>query len=262
MPPLHTTMDWRHFLSAMVLAIIRMSGLFIFAPVFSSQAIPAKVKATLLIVLAAVLSPLIATLPGSRPEIAMLSVVGELLVGLVLGVTLSLLTEVALLAGQLVGMQFSFSLVNLLDPNSQIQTPLFGQMFNLLLNTVLVTAGLHRTLLAALLRSFGALPVGSVLTGAKIGPAMLAMMGGTFLAALQIAAPVMAATMLVEITIAFAARLSPHLPVIAITVPAKTVLGYVALIGSLALWPAFFEARFAGLLDGAQVLLRASVSPR
>ena len=46
---------------------------------------------------------------------------------------------------------------------------------------------------------------------------------------------------------------------LAITVPAKTMAGYVVLIGSLALWPRFIEARFAGLLDAATELLRQGV---
>jgi flagellar biosynthetic protein FliR len=66
----------------------------------------------------------------------------------------------------------------------------------------------------------------------------------------------MAATLLVEIGIALMSRISPQLPVLALTVPAKTVLGYVVLIGSLALWPAFFEARFDGLLNTAQGMLQ------
>ncbi len=255
------SVGWPQLLSGMLLATVRISGLFVFAPVFSSQAIPAKVKATFLVVLAGMLTPAIAVLPGAHPEIGALSLCGELLVGLVFGVVLALLTEVALLAGQLVGMQFSFSLVNLLDPNSQIQTPLFSQMFNLLLTTLLVVSGLHRTLMAALFRSFGVVPVGAAFLNGKTGVAILGMAGGVFFAALQLAAPVMAATMLVEVTIAFAARLSPQLPVTAITVPAKTVLGYVTLIGSLALWPAFLEARFAGLLDTAQSLLLVKPTP-
>jgi flagellar biosynthetic protein FliR len=67
----------------------------------------------------------------------------------------------------------------------------------------------------------------------------------------------MSATLLVEIGIALMSRVSPQLPVLALTVPAKTVLGYVVLIGSLALWPAFFEARFDGLLNSAQGLLQS-----
>ena len=50
-------------------------------------------------------------------------------------------------------------------------------------------------------------------------------------------------------------KLSPQLPVMALTVPLKTLTGFVILTGSLALWPRFIEARFAGLLDMAERLI-------
>ena len=86
---------------------------------------------------------------------------GELGVAALLGLSLAMLNELASLAGQLLGMQFSFSLVNLLDPNSEVQTPLLAQMLRLLEITVLLAAGLHRTILAALLHTFAVVPLGS-----------------------------------------------------------------------------------------------------
>jgi flagellar biosynthetic protein FliR len=38
----------------------------------------------------------------------------------------------------------------------------------------------------------------------------------------------------------------------------KTLTGFAILIGSLALWPRFIEARFSGLLDLAEHLIAAS----
>jgi flagellar biosynthesis protein FliR len=254
--PLPTeTRGWEHLLTAALLVCIRVSGLFVFAPVFSSQALPARVKSVFLVVLTVVLAPIAAALPGSHVEVGLKSVLGELGVSALLGLSLALLNELASLAGQLLGMQFSFSLVNLLDPNSEVQTPLLSQMLGLLEITVLLTAGLHRTILAALLHTFLAVPLGSGLAPREIGLPVVGMMSGVFFAALQLAAPVMSATLLVEIGIALMSRVSPQLPVLALTVPAKTVLGYVVLIGSLALWPAFLEARFDGLLNSAQGLL-------
>jgi flagellar biosynthetic protein FliR len=66
---------------------------------------------------------------------------------------------------------------------------------------------------------------------------------------------VIAATMLVEIAIALMGKLSPQLPVMSLTVPIKTLTGFVVLAGSLALWPRFIEARFSSLLDLAQQLV-------
>ena len=249
------TRGWEHLLKAALLVCIRVSGLFVFAPIFSSQALPAKVKSVFLVVLTVVLAPIAAALPGSHVEVGLQSVLGELGVSALLGLSLALLNELASLAGQLLGMQFSFSLVNLLDPNSEVQTPLLSQMLGLLEITVLLAAGLHRTILDALLHTFLAVPLGSGLAPRDIGLPLVGMMSGVFFAALQLAAPVMSATLLVEIGIALMSRVSPQLPVLALTVPAKTVLGYVVLIGSLALWPAFLEARFDGLLNSAQGLL-------
>jgi flagellar biosynthetic protein FliR len=66
---------------------------------------------------------------------------------------------------------------------------------------------------------------------------------------------VLAATMLVEIGVALLGRLSPQLPVMFLSVPIKTLTGFAVLAGSLALWPRFIGARFAGLLDMAERLI-------
>ena len=115
-----------------------------------------------LIVLTVVLAPTAAALPGSHVEVGLPSILSELGVAALLGLSLAMLNELASLAGQLLGMQFSFSLVNLLDPNSEVQTPLLSQMLSLFEITVLLAAGLHRTILAALLHTFFVVPLGPV----------------------------------------------------------------------------------------------------
>ena len=54
-------------------------------------------------------------------------------------------------------------------------------------------------------------------------------------------------------------KLSPQLPIMARAVPLKTLTGFALLLGSLAVWPRFIEARFASLLDMAERLI--SVPP-
>ncbi|HTX43067.1 MAG TPA: flagellar biosynthetic protein FliR [Acidobacteriaceae bacterium] len=249
------TTDWGSVLTAMALVLVRISGLMVFAPVFSSEAIPIRVKAALTVAVAVLAAPVVAAFPRAHVELSAMAVVGELSVGLVFGMALSLLFEALELAGQILGFQFSFSLVNLLDPNAPVQIPLLGQMFGLLGTLVVIGAGLDRLMLAALLRTFVAAPVGAVTLNPRVGLALVPMAGGIFSAALQLAAPVMAATLLAELAVALAGRLAPQLPVMSVTVPVKTLLGYGVLIGSLALWPHWIEVRFAALLDAAGHLL-------
>jgi flagellar biosynthetic protein FliR len=203
------------------------------------------------------LAPLVATLPRAVSSLSFSAILGELAVGLVYGLTLALLSEMMLFAGQILGLQFSFSLVNLMDPASSIQTPLLGDLFQLMGTLVVITAGLDRILLASMVRSFRAAPLGSFALAPASALAIVRAAGGIFLAALELAAPVLAATLLVEVAIALLGKLSPQLPVMSLSVPMKTLTGFALLAGSLALWPRFIEARFSGLLDLAERLISA-----
>jgi flagellar biosynthetic protein FliR len=248
-------LDWTAFLGAMTLALVRVSGIVAFAPFFSSTSLPLRTKAVFAGAVAYLLAPLVAALPNAQVSLTLSSLVGELAVGLVYGLVLALLNEMLLFAGQLVGLQFSFSLVNLLDPASAIQTPLLGELFQLMGTLVVLAAGLDRILLASMVRSFRAAPLGGYVLAPPSALAIVRAAGGVFLAAVELAAPVLAATLLVEVAVALMGKLSPQLPVMALTVPLKTLTGFAILTGSLALWPRFIEARFAGLLDLAERLI-------
>jgi flagellar biosynthetic protein FliR len=247
--------DWPRFLAAGVLVMVRISGLMVFAPLFSSAAIAPRIKAGFVIAVTVLLAPVVGTLSHAPAELSMSSVLGELAVGLTFGFAASLIVETLMFTGQMLGMEFSFSLVNLMDPNSNIQTAVMGQLLNWLGLLVLIGAGLDRSLLAAVMRSFVVVPVGQAVMKASTGAALAAMTGGVFLAGLQLAAPVVAAALTVEIVVALVGRMAPQLPVMVVSVPLKTLMSYAVLIGCLAVWPAWIERHFTALLDQAAKLV-------
>ena len=247
--------DWPQYLTAAVLVMVRLSGLMVFAPVFSSSAIAPRIKAGFVFAMTILLAPAVVTVPGARAVLDGRALLGELSVGLLFGLSLMLLNEALTFAGTLLGLQFSFSLVNLLDPNAMIETAVLGQMLSWLGVLVIIGSGLDRNLLAAVVRSFSAVPVGQAVMQAKTGVALAMMAGGVFLSGVQLAAPVMAAALAVEVTVALVARLSPQLPSLVISVPTKTMVSYVVLIASLAVWPGWIERHFTALLDAAAKLL-------
>jgi flagellar biosynthetic protein FliR len=106
-----------------------------------------------------------------------------------------------------------------------------------------------------MVRSFQAVPLGAFAFAPRSGGALVQAASGIFLAAVELAAPVLAATVLAEVAVAMVGKLSPQLPVMSLTVPLKTLTGFLLLIGSLALWPRFIETRFAALLDLAEKLI-------
>ncbi len=243
--------DWPGYLSAWVLVLLRLSGVIAFAPVFSSSAIAPQIKAGFVVALTVLLAPAVAALPGARAVLDANAALGELGVGVVFGLTLMLLNEALNFAGTMLGYQFSFSLVNLLDPNTAVETPVLGQMLGLLGILVLLAAGLDRTLLLAVMRSFCTVPVGQGLVEAKTGAAIVGMAGGIFISGIQLAAPVMAAALTVEMTVALVGRLSPQLPSYVLSIPLKTLTSYVVLVASLAVWPMWIERHFTALLEAA-----------
>lgn len=247
--------DWPKFLTAAILVMVRLSGSMVFAPLFSSAAIAPRIKAGFVIAMTLLLAPAVALVPNVRITLDAQGILGELGVGLIFGLSLMLLNEALMFAGTLLGMQFSFSLVNLMDPNSMIETPVLGQMLSWLGLLVIMGSGLDRSLLAALIRTFRTVPVGQALLEARTGEASAIMASGIFLAGLQLAAPVIAAALAVEMTITLVGRLSPQLPAMVMSIPLKTMVSYAVLIGSLAVWPGWIERHFTALLDAAGKLM-------
>jgi flagellar biosynthetic protein FliR len=253
-----TIQNWPTFLTAALLVMVRISGLLVFAPVFNSAAIAPRIKAGFVFAMTVLLAPAVTAIPGAHPTLETTALLGELGVGLTFGLSLMILTESLTFAGALLGMEFSFSLVNLMDPNSQVETPVLGQMLSWLGILVILGAGLDRTLLAALVRSFAVVPLGTAVLQAATSRALIHMASGIFLSGLQLASPVVAAALAVEVTIALIGKLAPQLPTQVIGIPIKTLTAYTVLIGSLAVWPGWIERHFTALLDAAgRLLVRA-----
>lgn len=251
---------WNQFWSSTILVLIRLSAVAAWAPYFSSIALPARTKAIFVLLMATLLAPVIAELPESHPTLGLAAILSEVAVGMLFGLTLALLNEMLTFAGEMIGLQLSFSLVNLLDPSSTIQTPLMSELFQLLGTLVVITGGLDRILLRSLVRSFRAAPLGAFVLPPLTSAVLIRATGGIFLAGLELAAPVLAATLLVDVAVALMGKLSPQLPVMSLTVPIKTMPGFMLLAASLAVWPRFIEGHFDHLLDMAQHLIATGSS--
>ncbi len=239
-----------------ILVMCRLSGLCVFAPLLSSAAIAARIKAAFVIAMTALLSPVArAALRDTHIAFTISTIAGELGVGFLFSICLMFLVEAIECAGMLLSMEFSFSLVNLIDPNSMVETPVIGQLLSWLNWLVMIGAGLDRSLISALARSFITVPVGHALVLSKSCAGLAMMAGGIFFAGLQLAAPIVAAATVVEVVIGLVGKISPHLPVTVVSIPIKSLVSYVVLIACLAVWPHWIEGRFTALLDTAQRLI-------
>ena len=142
---------------------IRISGLLLFAPFFGSDAIAPRIKIGLVVAITALLYPVCGPRALELSPSGILRVaVGELLVGLLLGLSVELVFEAAQFAGQLMGVQVGFSLVNILDPNTQVDTPVLSLFSQTIVTLIFLGFGMHRCLLRGLAASFAYLPPGAI----------------------------------------------------------------------------------------------------
>jgi len=237
---------------------LRVSAVFMFAPFFGSQALPVESKAALTVAVTALLYPVTPGI-GGIPADWLRLVLGEFAIGLLLGLALQFIVEAAQTAGQLLGFQAGYSLVTLLDPQTQADAPVLASLNQTVAVLIFLQLNVHHWLLRGLAASFSYLHPGAAVWRGEIGAALLHACGGIWLAALQMAAPAVVATILVDIALGFLAKASPQMPVLFLGLPIKTVLSLSVLTGTLALWPEFFEQRFrAGVSLGERLLHLAS----
>jgi flagellar biosynthetic protein FliR len=236
---------------------LRVAGLMTFAPFLGSPAITPRIKVGLAIALTALLYP---TLPA-QPPVATLSAwtqmaLSEVLVGLMMGLTVHFIFEAAQLAGQLAGFQLGFSLANVIDPLSQVDTPVLSIFHQVIALLIFLQLNVHHWVLRGLAKSFEFLPVGSAVATLGATRQLLLAAGGMWLVGVQIAAPVLLATMIVDIFAGFLSKASPHLPALFVALSVKSLVGYVVLAGAIVLWPGLLEKQFASALACGEQLLR------
>jgi flagellar biosynthetic protein FliR len=236
-------------LSAALLIAARISGLVALAPFLSGTGTPIRIKAGLVIGLTFVF--LSVEPHGTHPISAAtwaLMAAGEALIGALLAFSLQLVMDGVLFAGQLLGLQMGFSLVNLIDPQTQVDTPVLSIFHQLIGTLIFLQMNVHHALLRALGRSFQYLPVGGLWTKTATGIALVQSAGGIFLLGLQMAAPVLLATLTVDLALGFIGKASPQLPVLMIGLSVKNIVGLVVAIAMLVAWPQMLERAFGQAL--------------
>ncbi len=112
-----------------LLVFIRISGLFIMAPVFGSRNIPAYIRAGIAFVISLVLFPMVFQANISLPDNMFIyagMLFSELFVGWVIGFVCSLVFAGINMAGQMLDTSVGFGMIHVMDPQSGQQIPLIG----------------------------------------------------------------------------------------------------------------------------------------
>jgi flagellar biosynthetic protein FliR len=252
MPVVHL----EQIVQAIVFAGVRIGGMLLFPPFFSSEAVPVQVKAGLTVALTALVYPVYGPVAMQTDVMGWLRVAcGELIVGLLLGLSVQFVFEAALAAGQMIGVQTGYSLITVLDPQTQADTQVLAIFHQLTALLIFLRLNVHHWLLRGVAASFAYLPAGSAIANLKASVGLLREAGGIWLAALQIAIPVIMATLLADVALGFLGKASPQLPVMLVGLSVKNLIGLMALAGTLVYWPQIFDRQFSEALAAGEKLM-------
>jgi len=237
-------LQWIPYVLPAILIATRLSGMLLVAPFFGSDAIPPRVKAALVVALTALLLPVT---PWQLPTTSVVAWLGyglsELIIGLLLGLTVQVVLEAVMLAGSVASFQLGLSMETSIDPSTQADSTVMTTFHQLIVLYVFLQMGVHRWILAALSASFTTLPLGTSLAALNARQ-LLDFAGNLWIWGLELALPVLIATLLIDVTLAFFAKVAPQLPVMFVGIPVKALLGYGVLIGAMSYWPSLLGRPF------------------
>ncbi|MCX7993996.1 MAG: flagellar biosynthetic protein FliR [Fimbriimonadales bacterium] len=223
---------------AFLVAFVRASGLALVAPVFGSRTVPAPIRVGLSATIALALAPLIQPYTGTPPTDwvpLIIRLVGEAVIGLMMGYGVSMIIGAAVMAGEVLDATMGFNLMQVLNPVSTFPTTLLAQFHYMLAMTLFAMVNGHHWLLLALARSFetGA-TLGNLSAWSDASLTTAAQLGGeVMMLCVQIAAPAGGVLLVVDGAMAAVSRAVPQIPVWLIGMPAKIAVGVVALGASL-----------------------------
>lgn len=207
-----------------VLALVRAVAWVFVAPPFGQRTVPVVVKTGLAAALALAVGPRLAdqAVPleaGPLISAALLQVAA----GLVLGFIGVLLFSAFAVAGSLVDLAGGLSAAQLYDPGSNAAVSLFGRFYSVLATTLLFAVDGHLLLVRGFLTSFKAAPLTS-LSLSTLAELLTRDAGLFFVAAVEIAAPLLAALFLAEAALGLLSRAAPHMNILLLGLPVKIML--------------------------------------
>lgn len=246
---------------AFLQVFMRVTALFVSAPVFGSKEIPAQAKVGLSGLLSLVLLPIVrGTLmagppPALGPMVAVL--LGEVLVGLLMGLIVSLLFFAVRLGGDLIDYQMGFTQAATFNPQfNELVSPVANFQYQYALVIYLLANG-HWLLLRALELSFTRLPVAQIALGGHALGAFTDLTFQMMVSGVLIAAPAAAVLLITDIAFAFLNRAVPQMQVYFVGMPLKVIAGLVFVLAGLPLLTATVSyAAIHVAPDDLAVLLR------
>ncbi|MBF0689172.1 MAG: flagellar biosynthetic protein FliR [Cellulomonas sp.] len=207
-----------------LLASVRIIAFLVVAPPFAQRAIPGTVKVALGTGLAMAVTPRLPQVEADSTATFVGDLVLQALVGAASGFLVYLVLAAVQSAGSLVDVFGGFQIAAAYDPMSMTNSAQFSRLYQMLATALLFASDGYQVVVAGLVRTFDALPVGVMFSTASYGRSVTDGLTDMFVGALQIAGPLLVVLFLADVGLGLLTRVSPALNAFALGFPLKILL--------------------------------------
>jgi flagellar biosynthetic protein FliR len=241
------------------LIFMRVGAMLFASPVFGGTAVPTQVRIFLSLILALVLLPIVPVplhlLPLDIVPLGWLAI-NELVVGLVLGVSLTFVFAAIQYAGQIVDFQMGFSIVSLIDPMQDVQIPIMGLFHFLIATLIFLAMNAHYWVIRALVDSFTLIPIAKAGFSGMVLGGIVKAFGDLFIIALRIAAPTIAVLMVYNAALGIIAKTVPQINLLIVGFPVRIALGMIVVGLSMTFFYPYLTEAFDLMVSNVYTIMR------
>lgn len=224
------------WITTLVLVILRMASMVFAAPVLGSVAVPGKIRFGVSLALSLAIVSRMAhpvALPTSAGDL-MLIAGGEILIGVTMGLAARLLFVGVQMGAFHAAQQMGLALAEVYNPQQEEVGGPVRALLTIVTIVIFLSIGGHRQLISAAISSFETIPPAIC---SQLG-SLLAMSGllvtSCFALALKVAGPVLVTMLLATVAMGFLQKSMPQFNLLTTHLPARAMLGLLALAGSVA----------------------------
>jgi flagellar biosynthetic protein FliR len=230
---------------AFFLVLARISPLFVLAPLFSSNTIPARVRGLIAVALAVGMGPValagqeVPTGPVTLAEL----MIKELLVGAAFAFVLGCFLAGFQAAGALLDIQIGYSFGAQIDPMTGSSGAVVSQLYSLVGIAVLIAINGDQMIISGLARTYDLVPLAEMPSLRPMVSGVFEAFSGVLVSGLMVVAPVMLTLLLTDAAFGMVSRVVPQMNIFAVGFPAKVIVGMAMIIVTLPFAAGWFADR-------------------
>lgn len=249
-----------YHLEFILLIFIRIASMIYLVPVFGAAGVPNRVKIGFSAVLAILLATIIPYEPLPYTSILGYSslVIKEVLVGLLIGFFMNICMTILAFAGQLIDMEIGFTMVSMFDPFNKTQTTITANLYNILVLLIVLVSDLYYFIIDAIVDSFNYVPIGmNFYKLDAVYDIFLKFMKDFFIVGFQIALPIFASALLLNVILGVLAKAAPQMNMFVVGIQLKVFLGFAVLLVTIGFLPNIAEFIFEEMNSLVELLYGA-----